>query len=244
MDNLNQPIYSESGELIRVGDDLKHIAFIMDGNGRWAQARKKSRDQGHVAGAQAFENVVKYCDKIGVQAITFYAFSTENWKRPKAEVDKIMSLLERYIEKVAKRTSDYDVKIRFIGEKTGLSEKLLEKMESVEALTADKSKILNIALNYGSRAEMTSAVNKLISQGRAEVTEQDITNALYTAECPELDLIIRTAGEQRLSNFLLWQAAYAEFYFTETLWPDFGEREVQKAINAYYGRTRRFGAVK
>ncbi len=244
MDNLKQPIYSDKGELIKVGDDLKHIAFIMDGNGRWAKARGKSRDRGHVAGAETFERVVRYCDKIGVQAITFYAFSTENWKRPKDEVDKIMGLLEKYIDKVAKKTASYDVKIRFIGEKAGLTEKLLEKMENIEDLTKDKSKILNIALNYGSRAEMVSAVNRLIREGKSDVSEQDITSALYTADNPELDLVIRTAGEQRLSNFLLWQAAYAEFYFTDTLWPDFDENEVQKAIDAYYGRTRRFGAVK
>lgn len=244
MDNLSGPIYSESGELIKVGDDLKHIAFIMDGNGRWAKALGKTRDHGHVAGAQAFEKIAEYCDKIGVEAITFYAFSTENWKRPKDEVDKIMALLEKYLDRVAKRTAEYDLKIRFIGEKEGLSQKLLEKIAKTEEMTKNKSKILNIALNYGSRAEITSAVNRLIASGKDKVTEQDIDSALYTAQCPELDLIIRTAGEQRLSNFLLWQAAYAEFYFTDTLWPDFTPKELEKAIDAYYGRTRRFGAVK
>ncbi len=244
MDNLLEPVYAENGELIRVGNDLKHIAFIMDGNGRWAKARGKSRDQGHIEGAKAFEKIVEYCDKIGVAATTFYAFSTENWKRPKEEVDRIMSLLEKYLDKISGKTSEYDVKIRFIGEKAGLSERLLKKMAKTEELTRDKGKILNIALNYGSRAEIVSAVNRLISSGKENVDEDDITSSLFTAECPELDLVIRTAGEQRLSNFLLWQAAYAEFYFTDTLWPDFSPADVEKAINDYYKRTRRFGAVK
>ncbi len=244
MDNFTLPVYTESGELVKVGSDLKHIAFIMDGNGRWAKARGKSRDQGHIVGAETFEKIVEYCDKIGVQAITFYAFSTENWKRPKDEVDKIMSLLEKYLDKVSKRTADYDVRIHFIGEKNGLSEKLLGKMEKIERLTESKGKILNIALNYGSRAEIVSAVNRLIDSGKDCISEEDISKSLYTSDSPELDLVIRTAGEQRLSNFLLWQAAYAEFYFTETLWPDFTSADVQKAIDEYYKRTRRFGAVK
>ena len=244
MDNFTLPVYAENGELIKVGSDLKHIAFIMDGNGRWAKARGKSRDQGHIVGAETFEKIVEYCDKIGVQATTFYAFSTENWKRPKDEVDKIMGLLEKYLDKVAKRTSEYDVRIHFIGEKEGLSERLLKKMEKIEQLTKDKGKILNIALNYGSRAEIVAAVNKIIVSSKEFACEEDISNALYTVESPELDLVIRTAGEQRLSNFLLWQAAYAEFYFTDTLWPDLTPADVQKAIDEYYKRTRRFGAVK
>jgi undecaprenyl diphosphate synthase len=215
----------------------------MDGNGRWAKARGKSRDQGHIEGAQTFEKIVEYCDKIGVQAITFYAFSTENWKRPKDEVDKIMSLLEKYLDKVAKRTSDYDVRIHFIGEKVGLSEKLLKKMEKIEQLTKEKAKILNIALNYGSRAEIVCAVNKLIAIGKDTVSEEDVSNALYTSESPELDLVIRTAGEQRLSNFLLWQAAYSELYFTDTLWPDMTSDDVDAAIENFYSRKRRFGGL-
>ncbi len=244
MEKTQGPIYSDSGKLISVGQDLKHIAFIMDGNGRWARSRGKSRDAGHVQGAAAFEKVVKYCDQIGVEAITVYAFSTENWKRPKEEVEKIMSLLEKYLDDVVKKTKKYDVRLRFIGQREGLSEKLLQKIELAEKLTAEKTKILNIALNYGSRAEITAAVNRLIKSGKESVSEEDISSALYTADSPELDLVIRTAGEQRLSNFLLWQASYAEFYFTDTLWPDFGEKDVEKAINAYYARTRRYGAVK
>ena len=243
-ENITPPLYSPDGRLQRVGDDLRHIAFIMDGNGRWAKARGKGREYGHTEGAKAFERIVEYCGSIGLDAITVYAFSTENWKRPKEEVEKIMSLLEKYLDRVMGRFSEYDVRLRFIGEREGLSPKLIKKIEQAERLTGDKSRILNIALNYGGRAEIVSAVNRLISEGRTAVTEADISSALYTSECPEPDLIVRTAGEQRLSNFLLWQAAYAEFYFTDTLWPDFGPEGVEAAINAYYKRTRRFGAVK
>ena len=244
MDLLQGPQYNEEGRLVKVGSDLKHIAFIMDGNGRWAKARGKGREHGHVEGAKAFEKIVEYCDKIGLEAITVYAFSTENWKRPKDEVEKIMLLLERYLDRIMSRLSEFDIRIKFIGSKAELSDKLRAKIEKVEALTESRKRILNIALNYGSRAEITYAVNKLISERKTNVTEEDIGRALYTSESPDPDLIVRTAGEQRLSNFLLWQAAYAEFYFTDTLWPDFGPSGVEEAINAYYKRTRRFGAVK
>ena len=244
MDNAQAPVFSESGELIKVGSDLKHIAFIMDGNGRWAKKLEKSRDHGHTEGAKVFEKIVEYCGKIGISAMTVYAFSTENWKRPPEEVTKIMSLLERYLDRVIARFSEYDVKLRFIGERQQLSEKLRSKIEKAERLTEGKSRILNIALCYGARAEIAHAVNALIRSGRTDVTETDITDALYTAGCPDPDLVIRTAGEQRLSNFLLWQAAYSEFYFTDTLWPDFGPSGVEEAIKVYYSRTRRFGAVK
>ena len=240
--NVN-PVYDENGRLTCVGSDFKHIAFIMDGNGRWAKARGKRREYGHAEGAKAFERVVDYCGKIGVQVVTVYAFSTENWKRPKDEVDKIMSLLEKYIDKLMSRISEYDVKVRFIGDNTPLSEKLKKKIALAEKSTAEKSKLLNIALNYGSRAEITAAVNKLISDGVETVTEEDISSALYTAGVPDPDLIIRTAGEVRLSNFLMWQAAYSEFYFTDVLWPDISDADVEAAINNYYKRTRRYGGL-
>lgn len=237
------PIYDGDGRLVKVGDDLKHIAFIMDGNGRWAKNRGKSREYGHRVGAETFEKIVRYCGKIGIEAMTVYAFSTENWKRPEKEVSEIMSLLEKYIDRVTSRVSDYDVSVRFIGEKTGMSERLLKKMERAEESTANGKRVLNIALNYGSRAEIVSAVNSLIASGKTEITEEDIDSALYTAKCPEPDLVIRTAGERRLSNFLLWQLAYSEMYFTETLWPDFDESGVELAIKDYYGRTRRYGGL-
>jgi len=178
-----------------------------------------------------------------VQYVTVYAFSTENWKRPKNEVEKIMSLLEKYLDNLMEKADKYDLKVKFIGDKTPLSDKLKMKIYKAEAMTKDRTKTVNIALNYGGRAEISAAVNALIKDGKKEITEEDISNALYTEGCPDPDLIVRTAGEQRLSNFLLWQAAYSEFYFTDTLWPDFDELCVENAINAYYKRTRRFGGL-
>ena len=224
-ESIENPIYGEDGHLVKVGSELRHIAFIMDGNGRWAKLRGKPRTFGHTEGAKAFERAVEYCCSVGVEAVTVYAFSTENWKRPKEEVAKIMSLLERYIDRLLSRLSEYNIRVRFIGDREPLSEKL------------------NIALNYGSRAEITEAVNKLIASGKASVTEDDISSALYTAGVHDPDLVIRTAGEERLSNFLLWQAAYSELYFTETLWPDITESDVENAIKSYYKRTRRYGGL-
>ncbi len=239
----NPPQYDENGKLLKVGSDLKHIAFIMDGNGRWAKARGKERTYGHIEGAKAFEKTVDYCGRLGVDTVTVYAFSTENFKRPKEEVDKIMSLLEKYINRIIKRFSEYDLRVRFIGMRDRLSPNLVSKMERAEKLTANNTQTLNVALCYGGREEITQACNKLIAEGKTSVTEEDIERALYTHDSPPPDLIVRTAGEQRLSNFLLWQAAYAEFYFTEVLWPDMNEAEIDKAVAAYYKRTRRYGGV-
>jgi len=242
-ESTENPVYDENGHLLRVSDDLKHIAFIMDGNGRWAKARGKRREFGHAEGAKAFERVVEYCDKVNLQAVTVYAFSTENWKRPKEEVNKIMSLLEKYLDRLLSKVSDYNVTVKFIGDREPLSEKLKVKMLRAEKSTEGKRMLLNIALNYGSRAEITAAVNKLISSGAERVTEEDISGALYTAGAPDPDLIVRTAGEERLSNFLMWQAAYSELYFTDVLWPDITDADVEKAINNYYKRTRRYGGL-
>ena len=242
-ESKENPIYGDDGHLLRVGSDLKHIAFIMDGNGRWAKARGKMRTFGHTEGANAFERVVEYCCKVGLEAVTVYAFSTENWKRPEQEVKKLMSLLEAYIDKLMSRLNYYKVRVKFIGDREPLSDKLKLKMEKAEESTACQKTLLNIALNYGSRAEITAAVNKLISSGVKKVTEKDVSEALYTAGVPGPDLIVRTAGEQRLSNFLMWQAAYSELYFTDTLWPDISDDDIEKAINDYYKRTRRYGGL-
>ncbi len=242
-ESIEYPVYDENGRLKRVSSDLKHIAFIMDGNGRWAKARGKRREYGHTEGAKAFERVVEYCDKVNFEAVTVYAFSTENWKRPKEEVEKIMSLLEKYLDRLLSSLSEYNVRVKFIGDREPLSEKLKAKMQKAESSTEGKRMLLNIALNYGSRAEITAAVNKLIASGVSSVTEDDISRALYTADVSEPDLIVRTAGEQRLSNFLMWQAAYSELYFTEVLWPDISDADVEKAINNYYKRTRRYGGL-
>lgn len=243
-ESLSAPVFDENGRLVCVGKDLRHVAFIMDGNGRWAKKLGKPREFGHIEGAKVFEKIVEYCGKIGVEAVTVYAFSTENWKRPPEEVAKIMSLLEKYLDRVVSHFSEYDISLRFIGERHQLSDKLRRKIENAERLTEGKTKILNIAFCYGARAEITHAVNGLLELGIKNVTEEQISEMLYTSHCPDPDLVIRTAGEQRLSNFLLWQTAYAELYFTDTLWPDFGPEGVEEAITAYYRRTRRFGAVK
>ena len=237
------PQYDGNGKLLRVGNDLQHIAFIMDGNGRWAKMQGKPREFGHTEGAKAFERVVEYCGNVGVKYVTVYAFSTENWKRPKAEVEKIMSLLEKYLDNLLEKVSQYDLKVRFIGDRAPLSERLLGKIEKAEAATEKGSRTVNIALNYGGRAEIAQAVNRLLEEGRRSVTEADIEASLYTDGCPDPDLIVRTAGEQRLSNFLLWQAAYSEFYFTDKLWPDLTTDDVDEIIREFYTRKRRYGGL-
>ena len=222
---------------------LRHIAFIMDGNGRWATSRSLPREAGHVKGAAAFKNVVHICDDFGIETLTVYAFSTENWKRPEREINAIMDLLESKISEAVRDDKKNNAKYRFLGDKDGLGEKFAKRCTELEKLTENNRLLLNIALNYGSRAEITNAVNRLIAEGKKSVTEDDISSALYTAHCPDPDLIVRSAGEFRLSNFLLWQAAYSEIYVTDTLWPDFDRNEVAKAIVDFSKRKRNFGAA-
>ena len=222
---------------------LRHIAFIMDGNGRWATSRSLPREAGHVKGAAAFKNVVHICDDFGIETLTVYAFSTENWKRPEREINAIMDLLESNISEAVRDDKKNNAKYRFLGDKDGLGEKFAKRCTELEKLTENNRLLLNIALYYGSRAEITNAVNRLIAEGKKSVTEDDISSALYTAHCPDPDLIVRSAGEFRLSNFLLWQAAYSEIYVTDTLWPDFDRNEVAKAIVDFSKRKRNFGAA-
>lgn len=222
---------------------LKHIAFIMDGNGRWAKLRGMPREFGHKQGAQAFRDVVLYCRDIGIKYVTVYAFSTENWKRPQKEVDYIMKLLSNYLSECEKRMDEFNVSFRFIGNTDVLDDKLKVKMKKITEMSDGKDMVLNIAINYGGRDEIVYAVNKLISNGYKEISLEDINETLYTAGCPDPDLIVRTAGEARLSNFLLWQASYSEFYRTDVLWPDFGANDVDNAIEAYGKRKRRFGGI-
>ena len=222
---------------------LKHIAFIMDGNGRWAKSRGQIREFGHKEGALTFRKIVRYCSKIGIRHVTVYAFSTENWKRSKNEVSALMTIFSSYVEEAFGKVIEDDMRVVFCGDKSAFPKKMARRMEELEELSKDCSQVLNVALNYGSRAEIVHAVNELIASGKKEVTEEDISHNLYTKYSPDPDLIVRTAGEQRLSNFLLWQAAYSEFYYTDTLWPDMNEEEVNKAVLAFAGRTRRFGAV-
>ena len=223
--------------------NIRHIAFIMDGNGRWAQKRGMPREYGHKHGAKVLKTVIESCARSGIHCITFYAFSTENWKRPKKEVDALMNLLDEYLDQLINESADNDVRYRFIGELSVLKNSLQAKINILQNMTSDKKYTVNIALNYGARNELVSAFNKLISENKQTVTEDDINDSLYTAGDPELDLLVRTGGELRLSNFLLWQAAYSELYFTDTLWPDMDNDEVQKAIIAFNTRKRRFGGV-
>ena len=223
---------------------LKHIAFIMDGNGRWAKKRMLPRELGHRSGANVFRKIMKHCCNLGIKASTFYVFSTENWKRPKKEVDAILDLLDQYLDDCIKELEDNDVRFVFLGSKDVFSESLRNKMEKIEKLSSQNTFIINLALNYGGRDELVYAYKKLMAEGKKDVTEGDISGALYTADSPELDLIIRTGGDMRISNFLLWQSAYAEFYFTDILWPDLTTEDVDKAINDFLNRNRRFGGVE
>lgn len=223
---------------------LNHVAFIMDGNGRWAKKRMLPREFGHRSGANVFRKIMKHCCNLGIKASTFYVFSTENWKRPKKEVDAILDLLDQYLDDCINELADNDVRFVFLGSKDVFSESLRNKMERIEHLSSDNTFIINLALNYGGRDELVHAYKKLIEDGKKDVTEADISSALYTADSPELDLIIRTGGDMRISNFLLWQSAYAEFYFTDILWPDLTTEDVDKAINNFLNRNRRFGGVE
>ena len=225
--------------------EIKHLAFIMDGNGRWAKKRGLPREYGHREGAKNFKKVMEYCGELGIKATTFYVFSTENWKRPKKEVDALMKLLDEYLDECRETMLKKDDGIRFIflGDKSPLPVSLRKKMEALEIDTKDKPRIVNLAINYGGRDEITFACNKLIAEGKRKVSEDDISRAIYTSDSPPLDLIVRTGGDVRISNFLLWQAAYAELYFIDTLWPDLTEKDIDKAVEEFNNRNRRFGGV-
>ena len=225
--------------MIKVDERLKHIAFIMDGNVRWEKKKNMPREYGHKNGASVFREITEYCHSIGIKYITVYAFSTENWKRPKREVDAIMKLLDEYLDKQRPENAS----IRFIGDVSMLDERLAEKIKKMEEETAGHDSVLNVAMNYGSRAEIVNAFNKLAASGKTTVTAEDVNSALYTGDCPDPDLIVRTGGDLRISNFMLWQAAYSELYFTETLWPDMTGEDVDSAIEDFYSRKRRFGGL-
>ena len=222
----------------------RHVGIIMDGNGRWAKQRGKPRSYGHKKGADVIDEVVTACFERGADAVSLYAFSTENWARPKEEVDAIFGLLGILIDKKLAKLIKNEVKLIISGDISSLPESLRKKCSNaVQKSGKFKGKVLNVALNYGSRAEITRAVNVALGSGRTEITEEDISAGLYTAGLPDIDLVIRTSGEMRLSNFFLWQCAYAEFYFTDVLWPDFHKEELDKAFEWYSHRKRRFGGV-
>lgn len=219
-----------------------HLGIIMDGNGRWAKKRGLPRTAGHKEGAEVFRRISKECSRLGIKYVTFYAFSTENWRRPKEEVDALMLLFKNYLlEAKADFEQAGDIRLMFIGEREGISDDLLTLMNEAEQETADhKGTTVYLAINYGGRQEIVDAVNKLIKQGKTEITQEDISNNIFTV--PECDLIIRPSGEQRLSNFLLWQAAYSEFWYSDVLWPDFTNDDLYSALAEFEKRNRRFGA--
>lgn len=228
----------------------KHIAIIMDGNGRWAKKRGLNRSAGHRAGAKTLEKITRYAGNIGIRHLTVYAFSTENWKRPKDEVDALMVLLGEYLSDYKNLIGDDNICIRIVGSKEGLSQEILQKIKTVEEATAhNDGLILNIALNYGGREEITNAVKNIVEKinnhviSAEDIDEELIGKYLYTAHSPEPDLIIRPSGERRLSNFLLWQSAYSEFWFADINWPDFKTSDLNRAIIDFQQRNRRFGGV-
>ena len=223
-----------------------HIAIIMDGNGRWAKKRGMPRTVGHSAGAETFRTIGNYCKEIGVKYLTVYAFSTENWKRPQEEVAAIMGLLEKYLNEVIRDAQKNGIRLKFFGDLTPVSPDLQRLCREAEEATAEfEACQSNICLNYGGRDEIVHAVRACAGAGldMTAVTEDDITTHLYSAGVPDPDLIIRPSGEIRTSNFLLWQSAYSEYYFTDVLWPDFTREELLKAIASYQKRSRRFGGV-
>ena len=220
-----------------------HVGFIMDGNGRWAKKQGKPRNYGHVKGADKVEEVVSWSFEAGIKVVTLYAFSSENWGRPKEEVDKILDLLVKFLNKYSSSLVKNQIRLVVSGNVTVLSDTLQKAIKNVEEKTSKfLDRTLNIALNYGGRQEIVTASNNLIKKG-VEITEKTLTEELSTRGIPDIDLVIRTSGEQRISNFYLWQIAYAELYFTEVLWPELDKNEFDKALSWYSSRNRRFGKL-
>lgn len=227
-----------------------HVAIILDGNGRWAKKRFMPRNYGHMQGAKVVEQICEDADSIGIKYLTVYAFSTENWNRPQDEVEALMKLLRNYLKDCIKRANNNNMRVRVIGEKSRLSDDIRSKIEELEECSKNNTGLnFTIALNYGSRDEIVRAVREIskdVKDGKiseSDIDDKMISDYLDTRGIPDPDLLIRTSGEERLSNFLLWQLAYTEFYFTDVLWPDFNKKELIKAIEYYNGRDRRFGGI-
>ncbi|MBA3530710.1 MAG: isoprenyl transferase [Ardenticatenales bacterium] len=223
-----------------------HVAIIMDGNGRWAKKRGLPRNMGHRAGAEALKEVLESCVEFGIKELTVYAFSTENWRRPPDEVHHLMLLLDYFIDRELNRLHKQGVRIRHIGREEGVDERRLKKIhEAVEKTCHNHRLVLNVAFNYGGRAEIVDAVRKIVEEGIPveDITEESISRRLYTYPTPDPDLIIRTGGEFRLSNFLIWQASYAEIYSTEVFWPNFGRTDLLAAVRVFNERERRYGGL-
>ena len=222
----------------------KHVAIIMDGNGRWAQARGKKRTSGHKVGVERAREIVEAAGGRNIESLTLFAFSSENWNRPKEEVSYLMELFIIALNREVKTLNKHGVKLKFLGDTSAFNDKLQASIAKAEALTEDNTKVrLNIAANYGGRWDIVNAANQIILQnpGIKSISEELLADNLVTSDLPPLDLLIRTGGETRISNFLIWQAAYAELYFCDTLWPDFDSQELDKALQAYSSRQRRFG---
>lgn len=223
----------------------EHIAIIMDGNGRWAKNRGLPRTAGHAAGSKKFKEIARYCNKIGVKYLTVYAFSTENWRRPKEEVDTIMNIFRDYL-KDSTNFKKENIMLKFIGDRSGMPEDIAELMAKAEFDSKDATGLrVYMAINYGGRDELVHAVRDIIGEGisASDITEEVISSHIYTKDYPDPELIIRPSGEYRLSNFLIWQAAYSEFWFSNVLWPDFTPNDLERAIDDFNMRNRRFGGV-
>ncbi len=238
-------LFKKKNEIVMTDERLDSVAIITDGNGRWAKRRGLPRTAGHAEGAKRIQPALEFFKKIGVHYVTFYAFSTENWKRPQEEVDAIMKLVYKYVDEVVipKIISDKDFSVKFIGDLSVLSDELREKCLEAENMAKDRDFVCSVALNYGGRDEIVNAANRAIRDGHGEVNEEILSSYMYTHPTPDPDLVIRTGGNFRISNFLLWQSAYSEYVIFDTLWPDFGEKEIIKAVNDFYSRNRRFGGL-
>ena len=248
------PYMDRLGKELIMGENTKavprHVAIILDGNGRWAKKRMLPRNAGHAAGSKNVEKICEAAWNMGIEYVTMYAFSTENWSRPQEEVDALMKLLHSYLKDCIKTSKKNNMQVRVIGDISRLEPELQDKIRELEEVSAQNTGLhFQVALNYGGRDEIRRAVRKMVQDAEdgnlkaSEVTEDKIADYLDTKDIPDPDLMIRTSGEQRLSNYLLWQLAYAEFYFTDTLWPDFNKKELEKAVEFYQTRDRRFGGV-
>ena len=240
--------FNKKAEEIDFGNLPRHIAIIMDGNGRWAKKRRMPRTAGHAVGAETFRKIATYCKDIGLDYLTVYAFSTENWKRPQEEVDAIMRLLEKYLLEAIEKMERDKVKMKFFGDTSVLSPRLRELIANTEEISKRfEGCQVNICLNYGGRDELVRAMHRYaseVAEGRENnIDEAEVSDYLFSAGIPDPDLLIRPGGEYRLSNFLMWQSAYSELYFTETLWPDFDEKEINRSIAEFQRRERRYGGV-
>lgn len=222
-----------------------HIAFIMDGNGRWAKKRMLPRSAGHREGVKAMREVVEICAEYGVKVVSFYAFSTENWSRPQNEIDALFDMLKTFSEKEVPKYAKRNFVVRYMGDLSRLPDDVRDAVETSVALcNGNTGTVVNIGINYGGRDEIAHAVNKLIADGKTSVTVENISSALYTQGLPDPDLMVRSSGEVRLSNFMLWQLAYTEFVFRPEFWPDFDRKVIDEILLEYSGRDRRFGKVK